>query len=123
MKVAFKFPDVNFVGEVTHSLTISQLQSCLPFEAAVHVWSHEIYFEVPFGMSIEPSATDVVDKGAICFLTQGNSFSIPFGPTPVSVGSECNLVAQVNMIGTIEEDTKRLNKVKEGQIERLCFAL
>jgi len=44
-------------------------------------------------MSIEPSATDVVDKGAICFWMQGNSFAIPFGPTPVSVGTECRLVA------------------------------
>ena len=93
MKLAVKFPDVNCVGEVTHFLTIIRLESCLPFEAAIHVWGQEIYFEVHFGMSIEPSATYVVDKGAICFWMQGNSCAIPFGPTPVSVGTECRLVA------------------------------
>jgi len=98
MKVRLIFPAHTFVFEVTHDIATNLLSDILPFESVVETWGDEVYFETPIAMSLDSDATDVVDKGTVCFWTQGNSIAIPFGPTPASVADECRLVAPVNIL-------------------------
>jgi len=105
-------------GEVTAHLrdtpTARQLLAILPCEAGANTWGDEVYFEVPLNAPLESDALQVVDPGTVCFWVQGSSLALPFGPTPVSKGNECRLVTRCNVLGTIEGDPRRLNKVKQG---------
>jgi hypothetical protein len=119
MKVRLIFPAHTFVFEVTHETAPTLFSDILPFESVVETWGDEVYFETPIAMSLDSDATDVVDKGTVCFWTQGNSIAIPFGPTPVSVADECRLVAQVNIIGVIEGGLENLSQVNSGDSVRV----
>jgi hypothetical protein len=119
MKVRLIFPAHTFVFEVTHDIATNLLSDILPFESVVETWGDEVYFETPIAMSLDSDATDVVDKGTVCFWTQGNSIAIPFGPTPVSVTDECRLVAPVNILGAIEGELEKLSQVSSGDRVRV----
>jgi len=113
-------------GEVTAHLrdtpTARQLLAILPCEAGANTWGDEVYFEVPLNAPLESDALQVVDPGTVCFWVQGSSLALPFGPTPVSKGNECRLITRCNVLGTIEGDPRRLNKVKQGtriRVERI----
>lgn len=86
----------------------------LPCDAGAHTWGDEVYFEVPLSSPLESDAQEVVDPGTVCFWVQGSSLALPFGPTPVSKGSECRLVTRCNVLGKIEGDPRRLDKVEQG---------
>jgi len=105
-------------GEVTASLrdtpTAKALLVALPCKASASTWGEEVYFELPVRASLEPDAQQVIDPGTVCFWVQGSALALPFGPTPVSKGSECRLVTRCNVLGKIEGDPHQLGKVKDG---------
>lgn len=110
-------------GEVTAHLrdtpTVNQLLAVLPCQAAANTWGEEVYFEVPVTAALEPDAQQVVDPGTVCFWVQGSALALPFGPTPASKGNECRLVTRCNVLGKIEGEARRLNKVKQGAAVRV----
>jgi hypothetical protein len=87
----------------------------LPFTAAAQTWGCEVYFAAPVQASLEPDARQVVDPGTVCFWVEGSSLAIPYGPTPVSRGTECRLVAKVNVLGSLEGDAQALAAVRPGE--------
>ena len=91
-----------------------QVLAALPCESSASTWGDEVYFSLPVKAKLEPDARQVVDPGAVCFWVQGSSLALPFGPTPVSRGSECRLVTDVNVLGSIEGDPRRLASVRDG---------
>lgn len=105
-------------GEVTanllETLSVKQLVAALPCNSIAHTWGEEIYFELPVSIDQEPDARQVVDPGTVCFWVQGRSLALPFGPTPVSKGSECRLVTRCNVLGRIEGDPRQLARIKPG---------
>jgi hypothetical protein len=105
-------------GEVTAQLletsTAKQLLGVLPRDARAQTWGDEVYFEVPLKARLESDARQVVDPGTVCFWVEGSSLALPFGPTPVSKGTECRLVTRCNVLGKIEGDPQRLRQVKAG---------
>jgi uncharacterized protein len=110
-------------GEVTANLrdtpSARQLIAVLPCEASANTWGDEVYFEVPLKTLLESDAQQVVEPGTVCFWVQGSSLALPFGPTPVSKGGECRLVTRCNVLGKIEGDPRRLEKVKQGATIRV----
>lgn len=113
-------------GEVTAHLretpTAKQLLGVLPCDARAQTWGDEVYFEVPLRAQLESDARQVVDPGTVCFWVEGGALALPFGPTPVSKGSECRLVTRCNVLGKIEGDPRRLQPVRQGmaiRVERL----
>lgn len=105
-------------GEVTARLdsspTAKKVLAALPTKSSAHTWGEEVYFSLPVKAVLEPDARQVVDPGTVCFWVEGSSLALPFGPTPVSRGSECRLVTKVNVLGKIEGDPRSLASVKEG---------
>jgi hypothetical protein len=113
-------------GGVTANLretpTAKQLVAALPQDASANTWGEEVYFELPVKAALEGDAEQVVPPGTVCFWVQGNALALPFGPTPVSRGTECRLVTRCNVLGTIDGDPRQLGKVKPGdaiRVERL----
>ena len=60
-----------------------------------------------------------MDPGTVCYWVQGKSLAIPFGPTPISQGDECRLVARVNVLGRILRDPTLLRSVRDGDAIRV----
>ena len=113
IRIAWASGSVTAVLEATP--TAEKLIAALPCESTANTWGDEVYFSVPVEARLEADARQVVDPGTVCFWVQGASLALPFGPTPVSRGSECRLVTDVNVLGRIEGDAKVLKSVRDGQ--------
>ena len=105
-------------GEVTADLrespTVTKLLAALPCEANANTWGEEVYFSLPVTAQLEADAKQVVDPGSVCFWVDGSALALPFGPTPVSHGSECRLVTRCNLLGKIIGDPRTLKSVRDG---------
>ena len=122
LKIRVLFARKTIIAEIDRESAANVLRHHLPFEANVHLWGDEIYFPAPFKMSLGEDATDVVDKGTICFWVEGSSIAIPFGPTPISRGDECRLVAPVNILGRLDSNPNELSDIEEGERVRIELA-
>jgi len=94
----------------------------LPCKASAKTWGDEVYFSLPVAAQLEPDAEQVVDPGSVCFWVDGSALALPFGPTPVSKGSECRLVTKCNLLGKIAGDPGKLKSVRDGdeiRVERI----
>lgn len=74
----------------------------------------EVYFSLPVTVQLEPDAKQVVSPGSVCFWVDGSALALPFGPTPISKGSECRLVTKCNLLGKIAGDPGMLRSVRDG---------
>ena len=105
-------------GEVTANLrdtpTVRKLLAALPCAGSANTWGEEVYFEVPLHSQLEADACQVVDPGTVCYWVDGKSLALPFGPTPISKGSECRLVSDCNVLGKLEGDPRSLRSVRAG---------
>ena len=99
--------------------TAGKLLEALPCVSRANTWGDEVYFEFPVEAELEPDARQVVDAGAVCFWVEGSSLALPYGPTPVSVGDECRLVTEVNVLGMIEGDPRMLASIRSGDEVRV----
>ena len=110
-------------GEVTANLretsSVEQLVAVLPCDTSAQTWGEEVYFELPVKLALESDAQQVIEPGTVCFWVEGSALALPFGPTPISNGSECRLVARCNVLGKIEGDPRELKKVKAGSAIRV----
>lgn len=94
--------------------TAAKLLSALPCEASANTWGEEVYFSLPFSARLEADAQQVVDPGTVCFWVDGSSLALPYGPTPISRGSECRLASRCNLLGRIEGDPRALAAIRDG---------
>ncbi len=105
-------------GAVTATLdatpTAEKVLAALPARSSANTWGDEVYFSLPVRTTLEANARQVVDPGTVCFWVEGSSLALPFGPTPVSRGSECRLVTKVNILGKLDDDPRLLAGVSDG---------
>lgn len=102
------------LGVLDDTPTTRKLLEKLPCSRSANTWGDEVYFSVPVQAKLEPDARQVVDPGTICFWVEGHSLAFPFGPTPISQGTECRLVTNVNVLGKLEGDPQVLQSVRPG---------
>lgn len=113
-KIRISWPKGALTASLEDTPTARLLLAALPCESSANTWGEEVYFSLPVKARLEPDARQVVDPGAVCFWVQGSSLALPFGPTPVSHGNECRLVTDVNVLGKIEGDPRKLASVRDG---------
>jgi len=101
-------------AELRHTPTAQKLLQALPLSGSANVWGDEIYFSLPFSAEAEPDASEVVDKGAVCFWLDGDALALLFGPTPVSRNDECRLISPANILGEMIGDLAILRSVRSG---------
>lgn len=121
-KVAIRWRDQRVVAQLDDTPTAAALLAALPCESSANTWGDEVYFSIPLSCRLEADARQEVDPGTVCFWVEGRSLALPFGPTPVSRGSECRLVTKVNVLGKIEGNAKALASIRDGdpiRVERV----
>ena len=121
-RIRIRWPAGELTAVLQPTRTTDLLRAVLPCEASANTWGEEVYFSVPIAAHLEPDARQVVEPGTVCFWVEGSSLALPYGPTPVSRGSECRLVAKVNVLGTLEGNARSLASVRTGDrisVERL----
>ena len=114
MRIEISWESGRLTAILNDTPTARLVWEALPHTASASTWGEEIYFELPVRAELEDDARQVVDPGTVCFWTGGNSLALPYGPTPASQGDECRLVTEVNVIGSIEGDSRALSSVRDG---------
>jgi len=114
MRIKIRIGKVEVFADLKETPTAKKVVKALPFESKAETWEKEVYFSVPVIAGLEADAQQVVDPGTVCFWTQGNCLALPFGPTPISKGSECRLADPCNILGKLEGDPAILGKVRPG---------
>ena len=112
IRIAWRSGEV--IADLRESPTVTKLLAALPCKANANTWGDEVYFSLPIMAELEPDAKQVVDPGSVCFWVDGSALALPFGPTPVSKGSECRLVTKCNVLGKIAGDPGKLQSVRDG---------
>ena len=121
-RIAIRWGDQTVTATLDDTPSAAALLQALPCDASANTWGEEVYFSVPVVCRLEADARQVVDPGTVCFWVEGRSLALPYGPTPVSKGSECRLVAKVNVLGRIEGDARTLASIRDGdriRVERV----
>ena len=118
-RIRISWPQGELAATLRDTPTVKNLLAALPCESLAQTWGDEVYFSIPVKSALEKDARQVVEPGTVCFWVEGQSLALPFGPTPVSEGDECRLVARVNILGKIDADTKKLKTVKAGNRVRV----
>lgn len=111
--------DATFVAVLNDSPTADAVWDALPFDGRAQLWGDEIYFAIPVSAELEPSASDVVDVGAVAYWPPGSALCLFWGPTPVSHADESRAASPVNVVGAIEGDAAALAGVRSGAELRL----
>ncbi len=102
------------IADLRETPTVTKVLAALPCKANANTWGDEVYFRLPVTAQLEPDAEQVVDPGSVCFWVDGSALALPFGPTPVSKGSECRLITKCNLLGKIAGDPGKLKSVRDG---------
>jgi hypothetical protein len=86
----------------------------LPFTSSASLWGEEVYFVTGVSVSRETDARQVVEPGTVAFWTDGDALALPYGPTPISRGTECRLASPCNVLGRLDGDARLLATVRAG---------
>lgn len=121
-EIRIRWPSGELSARLEPTPTAQVLVAALPFDSSASTWGEEVYFGTPVSPRLESDARRVVDPGTVCFWVEGRSLALPFGPTPISKGSECRLVAKVNILGKIVGDARALAGVRDGDPIRVELA-
>jgi len=113
-RIRIRWPKGHLDADLLDTPTARKLQAALPCASSANTWGEEVYFSVPVKVSLEADARQVVDPGTVCFWVEGSSLALPYGPTPISQGGECRLVAKVNILGRFLGDPRQLSSVRDG---------
>ena len=114
MRVRISWPNGELTAELADTPTTAALKAALPVKGSANTWGEEVYFSVPLSVDLEADARQVVDPGTVCFWVDGGALALPYGPTPISQGTECRLASACNILGAIDGDPQRLGSIKGG---------
>jgi hypothetical protein len=118
-RIRITWPRGTVTAELRETPTAAALVAALPCESRANTWGDEVYFELPVKAALEPDARQVVEPGAVCLWVEGKSLALPFGPTPVSQGTEPRLVTKCNVLGKLDGDPRALKGVRDGDTVRV----
>ena len=114
-RIRITWPGGEAIARLDDTPTSRALLAALPITARASTWGEEVYFRTPVHVPLEPDARQVVEPGTVCFWVDGDSLALPFGPTPISRGSECRLASRCNILGRLETPARELALVRDGE--------
>ncbi|NIT30165.1 MAG: hypothetical protein GTN51_00620 [Armatimonadetes bacterium] len=104
---------VELEAELSETECAGAIYDALPIETAFNTWGDEFYFQIPVNRELDETATTSVKVGDIGYWPPGSALAIFYGRTPASTGDDPVPASEVNLVGRITGDAKRL-KDAEG---------
>ena len=118
-KINIAAEDITVDAELKDTPTAQKVLEILPLEGTANVWGHEIYFDIPLKVALEPDAREDVDVGDLGYWPAGPAFCIFFGATPVSRDEKPRAYSPVNIFGKVLGDAKQFKSVANGSKIRI----
>ncbi|MFF9913403.1 cyclophilin-like fold protein [Streptomyces sp. NPDC013457] len=122
LQIRISWPAGHTTATLDETPTSKALVGALPISSTARTWGEEVYFDTPVSTAVEAGARQVVEPGTVAFWTEGDALALPYGPTPISRGSECRLASPCNVLGSLDGDARVLATVRDGdpiRVERV----
>ncbi|MFB7372514.1 cyclophilin-like fold protein [Streptomyces sp. NPDC056222] len=122
LQIRISWPAGHTTATLEETPTSKALVGVLPISSTARTWGEEVYFDTPVSTAVESDAQQVVEPGTVAFWTEGDALALPYGPTPISRGSECRLASPCNLLGSLDGDPRVLATVRDGdpiRVERV----
>ena len=113
-RVVIQSGDTQLTATLRDTETANRLWAALPLSGTAARWGQTVSFQVDIDAPLEAGAHQTVEPGTCCFWCEGQVIALPFGPTPISLGDECKLVAPANAWADCAEGASALSQVQEG---------
>ncbi|MEV7344865.1 cyclophilin-like fold protein [Streptomyces sp. NPDC093544] len=118
-RIRISWPAGNLTAALDDTPTAQALAQALPLASTARTWGQEVYFDTGVSVAREDGAQQVVEPGTVAFWTDGDAIALPYGPTPVSRGTECRLASPCNVLGRVDGDPHTLATVRDGDPVRV----
>lgn len=119
LQIRISWPSGNLTATLDDTPTAQALSKALPLSSTARTWGEEVYFDTGVSVSRETDARQVVEPGTVAFWTDGDALALPYGPTPISRGTECRLASPCNILGRLDGDPRLLATVRDGDPVRV----
>jgi len=111
MRIAIQIGTLSMEAELNDTPTAQQIAAALPLRSSFNTWGDEIYFSIPINATLDGSAQEVVELGALGYWPPGKAFCIFFGQTPASQPGKIMPASAVNVIGKVLGDATQFKTV------------
>ncbi len=81
MRIVIQIGTLSMEAELNDTSTAQQIAAALPLRSSFNTWGDEIYFAIPIHATLDDSAQEVVELGALGYWPPGKAFCIFFGQT------------------------------------------
>ena len=111
--------DLVVSAELFETECARKIYEALPLEAEINTWGNEFYFAIPVECAPDETYTLEVKVGDIGYWPPGRALAIFFGPTPASTGPDPVPASEVNLVGRLLDDPRRLREARTARTIRL----
>ena len=113
-KILITISNLSVSAELNNSVSADKIWEALPLSGSANVWGDEIYFEIPVSLKEVSDAQQEVEIGTLAYWPPGSALCVFFGKTPVSTSDKPKAYSPVNVLGSVDGDSKVFKIVKAG---------
>ena len=113
-KILITISNLSVSAELNSSISADKIWEALPLSGSANVWGDEIYFEIPVSLKEVSDAQQEVEVGTLAYWPPGSALCVFFGKTPVSTSDKPKAYSPVNVLGSVDGDSKVFKIVKAG---------
>jgi len=113
-KILITINNLSVSAELNDSVSANKIWGALPLSGSANVWGDEIYFEIPVSLKEVSDAQQEVDVGTLAYWPPGSALCVFFGKTPASTSDKPKAYSPVNILGSVDGDSKVFKIVKVG---------
>ena len=113
-KILITISNLSVSAELNNSVSADKIWEALPLSGSANVWGDEIYFEIPVSLKEVSDAQQEVEIGTLAYWPPGSALCVFFGKTPVSTSDKPKAYSPVNILGSVDGDSKVFKIVKAG---------
>ena len=113
-KILITINNLSVSAELNDSVSANKIWGALPLSGSANVWGDEIYFEIPISLKEVSDAQQEVDIGTLAYWPPGSALCVFFGKTPASTSEKPKAYSPVNILGSVDGDSKIFKIVKAG---------
>jgi len=113
-KILITINNLSVSAELNDSVSANKIWGALPLSGSANVWGDEIYFEIPVSLKEVSDAQQEVDVGTLAYWPPGSALCVFFGKTPASTSDKPKAYSPVNILGSVDGDSKIFKIVKAG---------